>query len=446
MAGPTAIDPTGQRSPVLLLKWLIIGIVAALSGLTVVGSFVFLLHTLHDLLWSSAVPLPVFALAGALFIGTVIYRIDPRCAGEGVPSYVHGLRTNLGRLDFSETAGKYLAALATLGTFGSGGIVGPVGRVSAGVMSSLARLARSRWFDQGDLATATTAGLAAAVAVIFRSPIGAGVLAVEIMQKSEMRYLRLFPAIIASALATHLAVITGTPPLIQAPLHTLPAPATAVHPELLLPVLLVAVVTGLGGRAYSVFYGFVSRVAGRRERGSVVFKVLIGTLIAAGIGWLINPVIMGTSETLIADLAAGRSTSLYGNVPYAVPMVVVLLLLAVVKMGANCITVGSGLSAGFTGPAAVIGMLIGRAVAETMGTAAGSLEYYAVLAAGFTGMLASTLNIPFAAAIIALEIFGIQHGVAAGLTAVIAFQLNRRKTIYDSSLGEEPGYNDTAAG
>lgn len=445
MAGPTAIDPSGQRSPVLLLKWLIIGLVAAVSGLAVVGSFLFLLYGLHDLLWRSVVPLPLFALAGAFVTGTVIYRIDPRCAGEGVPSYVHGLRTNLGRLDFSETAGKYLAALATLGTFGNGGIVGPVGRVSAGIMSWLGRRARSRWFDQGDLVTATTAGLAAAVAVIFHSPIGAGVLAVEIMQKSEMRYLRLFPAILASSLATHLAVLTGVPPMIQPPLHTLPVPATAVYPELLLPLFLVAVITGFGGRAYSVFYGFVSNVAGRHQQGNVVLKVLTGTLIAAGIAWLINPNIMGTSETMLADLAAARSTTLYGNIPYAVPMTAVLLILAVVKMVANCITVGSGLSAGFTGPAAVIGMLLGRAVAETTGAAAGSLEYYAVLAAGFTGMLASTLNIPFAAAIIAVEIFGIQHGVAAGMTAVIAFQLNRRKTIYDSSLGEEPGYNDTAA-
>jgi CIC family chloride channel protein len=440
MATPTASDATGQRSPILLLKWLIIGTVAGVSGLVVVGSFVFLVIGLHRLLWQTGIPLPLFALAGALVTGTVIYRIDPRCAGEGIPSYVHGHRTYGGRLDISETVGKYLASVATLGTFGNGGIVGPVGRVSAGVMSAIWQRLGGRLFTAADLGTATTAGLAAAVAVVFRSPVGAGVFAVEIMQKNEMRYRQLFPAIIASAIASHLAVFFDAPPLMRPPLYTLPAPATALHPELLLPVLAIAVVTGIGGRAYSGFYGLVSHIARREQRAGVVPKVLAGTLLAAGVTWLINPNIMGTSEHLIADLAAGRSTTLYGNLPPSVPMVAVLLILATLKMTANSITVGSGLSGGFTGPAAIIGMLLGRAVADVIGAAEGSMQYHAMLAAGFTGMLASTLNIPIAAAIIGIEIFGIQHGVATGLTAVLAFQLNRRQTIYDSSLEDEPGY------
>jgi CIC family chloride channel protein len=442
MAGPTASNRTGQQSPFLLVKWLVIGVVAAASGLAVVSSFLFLVTGLHQVLWATGIPLPLFALAGAAIVAIAVYRIDPRCAGEGIPSYVHGERTNAGRLDVSETVGKYLASVITLGTFGNGGIVGPVGRVSAGVTSAIGQRVRGAWLEPSDLGTATTAGLAAAVAVVFRSPVGAGVFAVEIMQKSEMRYRQLFPAIIASALAAHLAVLVGAPPFLRPPLYVLPEPATAVHPELLLPVLLIAAVTGVGGRAYSAFYGFVTRVSRREEKAGVLVKVLVGTLIAASVSWLINPDIMGTSENLMADLAAGRSTTIYGNLPPSVPLVVVLLLLAALKMMANSITVGSGLSGGFTGPAAIIGMLLGRAVGELIGAPAGSLEYHAMVAAGFTGMLASTLNVPIAAAIIAIEVFGIQHGVASGLTAVLAFQLNRRATIYDSSLEEEPGYEN----
>ena len=222
----------------------------------------------------------------------------------------------------------------------------------------------------------------------------------------------------------------------------LPISATAVHPELLLPVLLIAAVTGISGRAYSAFYGFVARVSRREQKAGVLAKVLVGTLVAAGVSWLVNPGIMGTSENLIADLASGRSTTIYGNLPPSVPLAAILVVLAALKMTANSITVGSGLSGGFTGPAAIIGMLLGRAVGELIGAPAGSLEYHAMVAAGFTGMLASTLNVPIAAAIIAIEVFGIQHGVASGLTAVLAFQLNRRATIYDSSLEEEPGYEN----
>ncbi|MFP3959330.1 MAG: chloride channel protein [Spirochaetaceae bacterium] len=433
--------PTDERSPALLLKWIVIGVVAGVSGAAVVGSFVYLLRLMHRTFWDTGIPLPLFALAGALVTGALIYRIDPRCAGEGVPSYVHGHRSGGGRLPPSETLGKYLASLATLGTFGVGGIVGPLGRVSAGVVSAIGQRLPNTRFTETDLHAASTAGLAAAVAVIFRSPVGAGIFAAEILQKSAVQYRLLFPAVIAGAIGTHLGILAGVPPLLQPPLRALSTPATTEQPELLLPVLVIAAITGLMGRSYSLFYGMVSRIAGRERRTGVVPRVLTGTLIAAGLTWLINPYLMGTSDALIADLAAGGRATLYGNLPPEIPIVAVLVLLALLKMAANSITVGSGLSAGFTGPAAIIGMLLARAVATATGAAEGSLAYHTLVAAGFTGMLASTLNVPIAAAVIGIELFGMQHGVAVGVSAVAAFQLNRRRTIYDSSLEGEPGYD-----
>jgi H+/Cl- antiporter ClcA len=50
-----------------------------------------------------------------------------------------------------------------------------------------------------DFALFPICGLAAALGALVHSSIGAGIFAVEIIQKSNMRYRQLFPAILASS-------------------------------------------------------------------------------------------------------------------------------------------------------------------------------------------------------------------------------------------------------
>ncbi len=45
------------------------------------------------------------------------------------------------------------------------------------------------------------------------------------------------------------------------------------------------------------------------------------------------------------------------------------------------------------------------------------------------------MNIPLAAAVMTIEIFGLQYSLAAGLAAIIGFQINRYQTIYDFAMG-----------
>ena len=105
-----------------------------------------------------------------------------------------------------------------------------------------------------------------------------------------------------------------------------------------------------------------------------------------------------------------------------------------IKGVANCITVGSGMSAGFTGPSAIIGMLLGVFMATVLKLDPSSATYCAFIAAGFSGLLASSMNIPIAAAVLTIEVFGLQYSFPAGLAAIMGFQINRYQTIYDYSL------------
>ena len=64
----------------------------------------------------------------------------------------------------------------------------------------------------------------------------------------------------------------------------------------------------------------------------------------------------------------------------------------------------------------------------------GTANYYAFVAAGFCGVLSSSMNISLAAAVLTIEIFGLQYSFAAGLAAVVGFQVNRNQDIYEQMV------------
>jgi CIC family chloride channel protein len=274
--------------------------------------------------------------------------------------------------------------------------------------------------------------LAAAVGAIFHSAVGGGIFAVEVIEKAEMRYRDLFPAILSSAIAVFICKALGWFPFY---------PINAVDQFMDLGIagwlLVTMVLAGFLGKVFNNLYVFVARVIRRENIQRIVLKVLVGTLIASWLGFFINPDLMGTSNELIQALFDNNKEQIYGNLSSTIPFFWVLLLLILVKASANCITVGSGMSAGFTGPAVILGMLLGALMANVVGVSHASANYYAFMAAGFSGMLASSMNVPIAAAVITIESFGLQYGIPAGFAAIIGFQTNRAHTIYDFAISTE---------
>jgi H+/Cl- antiporter ClcA len=105
-------------------------------------------------------------------------------------------------------------------------------------------------------------------------------------------------------------------------------------------------------------------------------------------------------------------------------------------MVGNVITTGSGMSAGFTGPAVITGMAGGALIAEIIGVAPATAGYYTLLAAGLSGMLAGMINTPLAGAILVVELFSAGYGVPAAISTMLAFQVARSSTIYETALKE----------
>lgn len=420
-----------RQSYVYLTKWMLFSVAAGFTASVIIYCFSVSLIELKRLF--SLIPSGFFlrGIIGALIVGGIFYRIEPDAAGEGMPSYMRGLRLNRAILPFKVTIFKFLSALITLSAGGSGGVVGPLGRVCAGIMTT-----GDRFFESDNTQAdenrrmSAICGMAAAIGAIFHSAIGGGIFAVEILQRSKLGYKDLFPSILASSSAVYFCKVFG-----WGGFYSLPATDSFMDVGIIGWLLLVSFASGITGGLFTSLYARVSRII-KREEGVILPKVLAGMLLSALLTTVLNPNLQGTSNEFFTALAVGDLdnpiiTGVFSGKGY---LIIVLMVMLILKALTNAITVGSGMSAGFTGPAALIGMMIGAIIALMAGITPGDASYFALLAAGFAAMLASSMNVPLAAAVMSVEIFGLQYSLPGGMASVIAFQVMRHRTIYDYAL------------
>ncbi len=428
------------KSYIFLLQWLFIAVLAGLVGSLCIHFFIVIYrYILSFIISTRGVPLFLWPLFGAVLVGSVIYRIEPGARGEGIPSYLICLRRGNGILSGRETFFKFWAALITLGTLGNGGFLGPVGRVSAGLMSLIHRIIPRKIIPKEHLALFPICGLAAAFGALVYSSVGAGIFAVEIIQKANMRYRHLFPAILASTASVYFSRIFGFEPV-----FSFQTVYKSFDIRILGIIILLTFSSGLLGKLFIILYSRISGLFNRDDRlstASVTIRVFLGSLVAFWIVYPANPDLLGTSGQIFNALMTGDRIVLMGNLPDSVPFFLVLFLLIVLKALANCLTVGSGMSAGFAGPAILMGLLMGAAFSELFHIPAGSPEYFALLTAGFAGVFSSTMNTPVATGVIAIEMFGLFFSLPAGFAAVVGFQINRHNTLYDMVLDDKDEVN-----
>lgn len=398
-------------------------LLSAITAVIVVHSFNLLIHQLQGVEKSIFSFLPGWTILGAALIVYVIYKISPEAKIESGLSYIRTVNSENERFGLKETIFKYWAALFTLGTFGNGGIVAPVGRVSAGINCFIEeKLSKIQTFD---LQTGAISGFAAAIGTIFHTPIAGGFFAVEILEKSNMKYKYLFPALMSSAFAVYFA-----DKLHFQAFYRFDIPVKPIPDNIYFWVMLTGILTGFVGRMYNQLYRFVSNFVNRNEKKHLALEALVGSGIVALLAFLVNPELMGTSNQLIYQLT-NDVENIRGNLPGNMNVILILLIFLMIKMAGNCITVGTGLSAGFTGPIIIVGMMIGVIMSTIAGIEYYTSEFYALICAGFTGMLASSMNIPVAAMILSVELFGFNYVIVGIISTIIAFKINDYNTLFD---------------
>ena len=397
-------------SVMYLLRW---GVYATLIG-AVVGTVsfafewsLFQLHVLLSHTWMYGLP-----IAGGL-LAAVLIRWERRVACDGIQVYITEATSEKPTSRLWVLPMKFVASVFTLATGGSGGRFGPVVLMGGTFGSWASHLGgKDREVDRH---TAAMCGAAAAIGALMGAPLGGGIFAAEVLSPSAIRYRGLFPAILASTVGY--VMRRSFFPKVWA----LTIPQHVFQLRHMLPVLGVACVAGLVGLVFISLYRRVERKAHALRSIAWVLPAAGGVLVVV-FGWV--TVLFGADGTEIMGTGAQLFESMIGTSP----VLLVAVALLVFKALATISTVGSGGSGGLFYPSLLLGGLAGNVVGRIFG--AGEAVRHALLAAGMAASLASVINVPVAAAVMMLEMFGTGLGVPIVAGATVGFMIGRPSVIY----------------
>jgi CIC family chloride channel protein len=345
---------------------------------------------------------PLATTVGGLLVGILVQRLAPETEGHGTDTVVHAFHRTEGILRPRVTPIKLIASALTIGSGGSAGREGPIALAAAGVGSWYAQLTQRSAADRRVL---VVVGMAAGIAAIFRSPIGAALFAIEVLYLDmEFESAALLPALLASVIAYALnGFFVGWQPLFR------------VSSQLTLPRVIDNgwyVVLGVAGGLVAtlvplVFYGV--RDVFRRVPVPSEFKPAIGGLamgllalawpgvIAGGYGWM--------QLAIDGKLAVG-----------------VLLALLLVKPVAMSLTISSGGSGGVFAPTLFIGSMLGGLLAIVSHQPAAPL-----VIVGMAAVFSGAAHVPIASLMMVTEMTGgYTLLVPAALAVIVSYLVQRR--------------------
>ena len=381
--------------------------------------------------------LALLPAVGGLIAGVLSARLAPETRGGGTDAIIRAFHENRGDVRRRVPAIKALTSLFTLGFGGSGGREGPTMQIGGALGSIVGRYLR---VGERERRILLVAGLAAGVSAVFRTPLGAALLAVEILHRDDFESDALIPSVLASVTAYSVFVsLFGEATLFA---HAPRYPFIPAHLPL---YALLALVISLAAVGFVTLlrkvHALFERLAAPSWLKPALGGLLLGVLVTAFLVYLGTS--LGSEGRGIGLLGGG-----YGAAQLAITGmpwfpggwrgVELLAGLALAKAIATALTVGSGGSAGDFGPSLVVGGLIGGA----FGRAASLLlndpridpGAFALVGMGtFYGGLA---HVPIASLVMICELAGSYDLLVPLMLAEgIAFVLLRRHSLYQAQVG-----------
>lgn len=408
----------------LLARWIVVAIVLGTLSAVVV-------HAVRELLLffaSLRAPAPgplLFTLPamGGIANGVCIFRVDREARGDGIYTYIKRAAESESRLGARFVLLKVLATLITIGSGARGGLVGPLVAINAGLGLTLARwvpfVGRFLTDPETELRPSAICGAAGAVGALLLTPLGGGIFAVEILFGGSLAYAALFPAILTSTTAFFVSALLrgGFPTVVWSDLR---APVGPDASSVVI-VLVTAVVAGFAGILF-VYLNKRLPYLLERWRAPVALRPAIGGLLCGVVALLVGREVLYSGTDLF-----GQTIPDLLNTAGAFPIGRLVLLLLGIGLAVGFTVGGSG-SGGLTMPAMTLGVLSGAVVASVF--SASPADSLPSLVAGMTAFLASSLNVPIAAAVISLELFGMGPAYAAVLGSIIGYQMGRGHLMY----------------
>lgn len=303
---------------------------------------------------------PVIPALGALAGGILTARLAPETAGGGGDAMIKAFHQRGGMMRKRVAAVKALASILTLGSGGAGGREGPTMQIGGAVGSLVARVLGVSRRERRIL---LVAGVAGGMSAIFRTPLGAALLATEVLYRDDFEGDALIPALLSSVVSYSFFIsVYGESTLFA---HSPRYPFLPAHLPL---YALLALVIALVAVLFLKLLGAVKKASARSTLPAWARPGIGGLalgLFSVPILWIVGRTIAEPGHG-IGILGSG-----YGAVQVAITGsswlpggwtgVELLLLLCAGKMLGSSLTLGTGGSAGDFAPSLVIGGLLGGA-------------------------------------------------------------------------------------
>lgn len=352
---------------------------------------------------------PVWLLAAAPGAGLVLTAAILRWVADGASSatsdeYIRVFHDRGARLELRPLPGRLLAGITTMGFGGALGLEGPAAYTGA----TLGDVTQHRFhtvFRREDAKVLLTAGAAAGVSAIFKTPATGVVFALEAPYLDDIAPRALLPSLLASA-SSYLVFVTleGTDPVIP-PLGTAPN----LRPTELLGAVLVGLLAGLAGRAFA---WAVHRAKELTAAVGILWRIAAASVILAGL-------LLVAEAAFEAPLTLGPG---YGAVEWAQDPSHGLGLVAALfglRVAATVATAAGGGTGGLFIPLAVQGILLGRFVGGVLDQPAAGL--YPTI--GLAAFLGAGYRVPLSAVMFVAETSGQATYVIPALIAAAVSQL-----------------------
>jgi CIC family chloride channel protein len=372
---------------------------------------------------------------GALGSGLLSWRFAPETAGGGgdaaIEAYHHGRLVRWRVLPV-----KFVAAFLTLSSGGAGGREGPTMQIGAAIGSAVSRFLPTTRDERRVL---VVAGIAAGISAVFRTPLGAALLATEMLYRDDFAADALVPAILASVVSYSVVIalfgettVFGTVPRFPFTLRHLPLYAIA----------------GLAVSVAAVAFLKLLRAVQRSARalpappwarpaiGGALMGVT-GTALALWMRASYGPEALGFGVFGGGYGTVQAAMTGQGWMPAGLRVVALLAAVAAVKMIASALTIGSGAAAGDFAPTLVIGGLLGSGFGHLARVvlADPTIDPAAFALVGMGTFYGGLAHAPLSALVLVAELAGSYDLLVPMMLAIgIAYVALRRHSLYPAQL------------
>lgn len=292
-------------------------------------------------------------VAGGLVVTWLVSTFAPEAKGHGVPEVMDAIYFRRGVIRPVVAVVKSLASAFAIGTGAAVGREGPIIQIGSALGSTLGQ---AMPMAAGQRITLVAAGAGAGIAATFNTPIGGVLFATELMMP-EISVNTFLPVALATGTATFVGrLFFGGEPAFLVPVQLGALPN---HPGSALTMLLYAVLGAITGVAAAGLIRALHWAEDSFDRiRSRYWRHALGMLL---VGSLMYVLMRHAGHYYVEGVGyATIQATLYGQLQGGL----FLLALALAKMFATSVSLGSGSSGGVFSPSLYMGATLGAAIAS----------------------------------------------------------------------------------